>query len=218
VAKLMYLAKRVAPDMCTAVNFLATRVQNPTEQDWAKLQRALKYLNAHKDDMCINLQAKTDQEGKIQIKAYIDASHATHTDFRGQGGMAITLGVEPVFVKCRKLKLVTKSSSESELVALSDGLSQVIWLRDYLIHQGRAVDEAIIYQDNTSAIALAERGMSNAERTRHINIRYFFIKDRIDAKEVKLVYMSTIEMLADIFTKPLSEAVFRRLRQILMGR
>lgn len=120
-------------------------------------------------------------------------------------------------MKCWKLKLVTKSSTESELVALSDGLSQVIWLRDYMIFQGYNVRVATVFQDNQSTLALAERGFSNSERTRHINIRYFFVKDRIDSKEIELVYKSTTEMLADIMTKPLALEVFSRLRRVLMG-
>ena len=79
------------------------------------------------------------------------------------------------------------------------------------------MNEAIIYQDNQSTIAMAERGRSSSERTRHIHIRHFFIKDRIDSGEVKLKYLPTEEMIADILTKPLQGALFRKLRGKLMN-
>jgi hypothetical protein len=213
VARLLYLAKRVAPEIMIAVNFLATRVVNATVEDWKKLDRVLKYLNERKDPVIV---LKVD--GDLTISAFIDASHAVHRDMRGQGGMVITLGSGPVFIKSWKLKLVTKSSTESELVALSDGLSQVIWLRDFLLLQGYEVPAAKVYQDNQSTIALSERGFSNSERTRHINIRYFLVKDRIDSKEIQLLYLATEEMVADILTKPLLGEPFRVLRERMAGR
>jgi hypothetical protein len=76
---------------------------------------------------------------------------------------------------------------------------------------------ATLYQDNTSAMKLAEKGMSTSERTRHVNIRYFFVKDRIDSGEIKLEYKPTKMMIADILTKPLQGEHFRRLRAELLN-
>ena len=79
--------------------------------------------------------------------------------------------------------------------------------------QGYESNESLIYQDNQSATLLEKNGKaSSSKRTRHLNIRYFFITDRIHAKEVKVAYCPTNEMLADLFTKPLQGALFRRLR------
>ena len=61
-----------------------------------------------------------------------------------------------------------------------------------------------------------EKGRSTSRRTKHISVRYFFVKDRID-KEVKLVYLSTDDMLADFYTKPLQGSLFRRMRDMIMG-
>jgi hypothetical protein len=76
---------------------------------------------------------------------------------------------------------------------------------------------AKIYQDNQSAIALVRNGKSNSERTRHIAIRFFFIADRINSKEIEIEYMKTGEMLADILTKPLQGELFRKLRSKLLN-
>ena len=76
---------------------------------------------------------------------------------------------------------------------------------------------AIIKQDNMSTIALAEKGRSTSERTRHVNIRYFFIKDRVNSGDLKLEYLPTSEMIADILTKPLQGEAFRSLRDALLN-
>ena len=116
--------------------------------------------------------------------------------------------------KSRKQKLVSKSSM---LIGLSDSVSQVIWSRDFLTYQGYKLDAATVFQDNKRAIAMASKGMSTSDRTRHINIRYLFIKDPIDNKEIKINYLPTEEMTSDILTKPLQGEPFRKLRSNLLN-
>ncbi len=89
-----------------------------------------------------------------------------------------------MFSKSTKQKIVAKSSTEAELVAVSDSLPQVIWTRNFLKEQGYDIPQAILYQDNQSCIMLSEKGKTVSQRTRHINIRYFFIQDRVATGEV----------------------------------
>jgi hypothetical protein len=156
-------------------------------------------------------------DGGLKVMAHVDASFAVHPDMKGQSGAVITLGAGPVSVASRKQGIVTKSSTESELVAISDMLSMVIWTREFLKEQGYKVDPAVLYQDNMSTIAMANRGSSNSPRTRHVDISYFFVKDRIDAGEVIVEHMRTDRMLADGMTKPLQGELFRRMRKAVMG-
>ena len=67
-------------------------------------------------------------------------------------------------------------------------------------------------------MALINKGYSTSDKSRHINIRYFFIKNRVDAGEVKVVYCPKEEMLADLLTKPLQGKLFAELRDRLLGR
>lgn len=83
--------------------------------------------------------------------------------------------------------------------------------------QGYKMKPAIIYQDNKSTIQLMNNGRSNSEKTRHVNIRYFFLTDRIKMKEIEIEYKSTKEMLADVLTKPLQGEQFRTLRNLLLN-
>ena len=89
---------------------------------------------------------------------------------------------------------------------------------DALKVQGYDTGPLTIHQDNKSTILLAENGiLSSSKRTKHINIRYYFIKDRIDRKEINIIYCPTSAMVADYFTKPLQGSQFIRFRDMIMG-
>eukprot|EP01031_Cornospumella_fuschlensis_P028156 gene28156-33997_t len=106
----------------------------------------------------------------------------------------------------------------ADLVALADGVTFVGWSREFLMEQGYVMGPATIFQDNQASIAMAKRGLTSSGNSRHIKIRYFFVKDLIDSKEVKLEYLSTESMISDLLTKPLQGAHLRRLRDALMNR
>jgi hypothetical protein len=127
------------------------------------------------------------------------------------------LGNAPIYVKSGKQKIVTRSSTEAELVGITDSMSQVLWTREYLLCAGLDVGPAIIFQDNQSTICLANKGRSTSERSRHIKIRYFFVSHYIEAKEIVLRYSPTADMVADILTKALHGSLFVKLRGILTG-
>ena len=87
----------------------------------------------------------------------------------------------------------------------------------HTIGQGYDIGPATIYQDNMSTMALVSKGYSTSNNTRHINIRYFFIKDRVDSQELKIEYLPTEDMVADFFTKPLQGDIFKKLRDSILG-
>jgi len=123
----------------------------------------------------------------------------------------MTLGKGTMYGTSTRQKLTTKSSTEGELVGVSDVLPQVLWTKYFLEAQGYTSTASVIYQDNQSAILLEKNGRaSSSKRTRHINIRYFFVTDRMEAKEVTVEYCPTGEMIADFFTKPLQGTPFKK--------
>jgi hypothetical protein len=127
------------------------------------------------------------------------------------------LGDAMIYIKSGKQKTVTRSSTESELVGISDSLSQVLWTREYLTSAGLNIGPAIMFQDNQSTIFLATKGRSTSERSRHIEIRHFFVAHYIDNNEMTIEYLPTGEMIADILTKPLHGTLFARLCAKLTG-
>jgi hypothetical protein len=214
VAMCQYLAKRVRPDILCPVVFLTTRVRAPDVDDLAKLERVLKYLNGTKT---FGIYIEPDRNGILSMHVYVDASFAVHADMKSHTGIVVTFGGGGIYFRSTKQKLNTTSSTESELVAVTDAMPSLVFVRECLIHQGYDMGPATLYQDNLSTIKLIENGRSNSERTHHINIRYFFVKDRVDGKEVRLQYMSTDDMIADILTKPLQGSKFRELRALLLN-
>ena len=212
VAKILYLSKRVRPDLLTALGFLTKRVREPTEEDMLKLIRVLRYLNGTQD---LGLTLQPDKD--LAVWSYVDASYAVHSDMKSQTGVAVSLGTGVTYAKSTTQQLNAKSSTEAELYALTDGSCHVIWVRDYLIGQGYNIGALPVFQDNQSTMALVKKGYSTSNNTRHINIRYFFIKDRVDNSELKIEYIPTDEMLADFFTKPLQGDRFRILRNRILG-
>jgi hypothetical protein len=110
-----------------------------------------------------------------------------------------------------------KSSTEAELVGVDDVMPQVIWTWNFLEAQGYSITDNVVFQDNQSAMLLEwNRKQSSGKHMRHIDIRYFFITDRIEAGEVRVDYCPTGEMTVDYFMKPLQGATFKKFRNQVM--
>jgi hypothetical protein len=173
----------------------------------------MKYLRAT-IDMPLTLAA--DDDGKIRW--WVDASFAIHPDMKGHTGATMSMGKGSIYSHSGKQKLVTRSSTESEIVGVHDSMPLMLWTGLFLKSQGLKVDETLLYQDNLSAILLEKNGkQSSSKRTRHMNIRYFHIKDRVDSKEMTIQHCPTADMLADFFTKPLQGRLFYKLRDQIMN-
>lgn len=205
VAKILYLAKRVRPECLTAVAFLTSRIHVCDQDDLAKLRRLLGYLGGSKER---GIVLRIGDE--INVKAYIDASYGVHQDSgKSHTGCAIVIGDGgPVFAKSTKQRIVTKSSTEAELVGLSDSASVAINVRNFVIDQGYDLGPAIVYQDNLSCMALIKRGGPGSERSRHINIRHFWVAQKVEDKEVVVEHLGTASMHANILTKPVQGRQF----------
>ena len=101
---------------------------------------------------------------------------------------------------------------------MSDIISKVLWTKLFIEAQGHKVTTNVIYRDNTSAMKLEANGKaSSGKRTRHFNIKYFYITDLIERKEVQIKYCPSDAMLADYMTKPLVGTKFIHFRQQIMN-
>jgi hypothetical protein len=122
-------------------------------------------------------------------------------------------------VHCTSVKqdIVVKSSTEGELVAVSNAANQGLSSRQFLIAQGYKMEPVILYQDNLSCMAMLARGRSGSERTRHIAIRYYWTKERVDNGEMRIMHKGTKEMYANVLTKPFLGSQFVYERMCLTG-
>ena len=143
------------------------------------------------------------------FKTFIDVAYGVHMDMKSHTGGAMTFGTGVISSKSLKQKLNVKSSTEGEVVGMSDYVAFPIWFRYLLEEQGYSVTENIVYQDNQSAMKIEKNGIQSCgKKSRHINSRYFFIKDRVEQNKIKIEYCQTEKMLADFFTKPLQGGLF----------
>ena len=211
--QLQYISQRGRPDMRTAVSFLCKRVDAPDEDDYKKLTRAMRYLQSTK-----YLKLKLESDGSGIIRWWVDASYAVHPDMKGHTGGTMSMGKGSIYSVATGQKLVARSSTESELIGVHDVMPQIIWTSYFLQAQGQKVSDNLLYQDNMSAMLMEKNGrQSSTKRTRHIDIRYFFVKDRVESGDLRIEHCPTLDMLADYFTKPLQGALFYKLRDRIMN-
>ena len=213
VAKGLFLCKRARDDIQPTIAFLTTRVKEPDQDDWNKLLRLLRFLKATQNVV------KTLEISNLGIvQWWADAAFGVHIDMKSHTGGVMSMGKGAVQSISQKQKLNTKSSTEAELVGADDVMIHLMWMKNFLEAQGYGVKQTILYQDNTSAMLLEKNGKeSSGKRTRHINIRYFYIKDRIEKGDVEIKYCPTDEMVADYMSKPLQGKPFRKFFRFIMN-
>ena len=196
VAKLLHVCKRARPDIEPVVAYLCTRVSCSSMNDKEKLNRLMMYVKRTLNDPRV-IGAKD----LSTMLTWIDAAYAVYPNMRGQTGGAISFGTGIIHGKSSKQKMNAKSSTEAELIGMSEYIPFNIWVTNFLKCQGYNITDNIVFQDNESAIRLETNGRNSCTgNSRHIDIRYFFVKDRVDKGEFRIEYCSTQEMIADFFT------------------
>ena len=132
--------------------------------------------------------------------------------------MTMTMGKGSITTLSRKQKLNARSSTEAELVAVDDCMAQVPWTKHFLQSQGYKTKANIKLQDNASAIKLEKNGhKSMGQRSRHINIRCFFVTDQVQKGNIHTEYCPTDKMEGDHMTKPLQGSKFKGFRKSILN-
>ena len=161
---------------------------------------------------------KNPKENTFTLHWFWDASFAVHPNHRSHTGGTLSTGLGALLSSSQKQKLNSRSSTEAELIVVDDGMSPMLWSKLFLEAQGIQVQDNVLYQDNKSAILLEKNGKSSSsKRTRHLNIRYFFIMDQVNQGNLRIQYCPTAFMLADYNTKPITGAKFQEFRSQIMG-
>jgi hypothetical protein len=156
--------------------------------------------------------------GSVIFKWWVDASFAVHPNMRGHTGGGLSLGRGFPIVRSTKQKLNTRSSTETYIIGADNFIPAICWTRYFMKAQGYGIKDNVLFQDNKSSIFLEKNGKaSSSKRTKHINIRYFLITNRVSKEEVSVVWCPMGDMIGDYATKPLQGAVFRKFRDQIMG-
>ena len=208
-AQMLFVAQRGRPDLRTATSFLTKRVQSPDEDDYKKLARAIKYISR-----TLSLRLTIEAKYLDQNHWFIDGDFAVHEDMRSHTGAYMTFGKGMLDGSSKTQKTNTTSSTEAEVVAVHENMPAILWTRYFLAAQGYPLKPSKLHQDNTSAELLQTNGRaSSSKRTRHMNVRYFFVADVQKRNHVTIEHCPTDEMIGDFFTKPLGGGEVQTLPQ-----
>ena len=166
------------------------------------MDRVLKYINGTRDNI-LTLSCR----GPLRVRAYVDVAFGAHEDGKSQTGVTHHIGEGTVMAKSKKQKMVSKDSTEGELVGLTDRVDGVLRLHEFMKHQGHVMDLPVIFQDNQSTISLVTKG-GGKYRNVHLRVRQCRLMEMIVNKELVIEYMPTGNMVADVLTKPLQGMLF----------
>jgi hypothetical protein len=137
---------------------------------------------------------------------------------KGDRGSVWMIGDNVVLSKSNKQKIITRSYTEAELIVVGDALPTVQWTRLFMKDQGYDL-ETVVKEDKKSTMLLLKNGrLSSGERTKHLEIRYFYVQDLITRGVVKIEHGSMDCMVADFFTKPLQGKRFQILRDLILNK
>ncbi|GJZ67398.1 retrovirus-related pol polyprotein from transposon TNT 1-94 [Tanacetum coccineum] len=197
VGTLMYLTAS-RPDLTFVVCMCARYQAKPTEKHLHAVKIVFKYLRG-----TVNRGLWYPKDSSIRLTSYADVDHAGCQDTkRSTSGCMQLLGDKLVSWSSKRQKSAAISSTKAEYIAMSDCCAQTLWMRSQLTDYGLGFNKIPMYCDNKSAIALCCNNVQHS-RSKHIDIRFHFIKEQVENGVVELYIFNTEYQLADIFTKAL---------------
>ena len=198
------------PDAAFAIGVLSQFIQNPGPAHWEGLKRVINYLGCTK-----NLWLTLGGAKENLVEGFCDADWAGQKHRHSISGFSFHYGVGAVSWSSKKQNIVALSSTEAEYVAQTHAAKEAIWLQSFISEiRGNKKDPLTILCDNQGAIALAKDNKFHA-RTKHIDLRYHFVREAVEDGKIKVAYIPTDENVSDIFTKPLAKPKFQKFVELL---
>jgi histone deacetylase 1/2 len=187
------------PDISFAVNKVCQFLHAPTTVHWAAVKMILRYLK-----QSTKLGVKISKSSSLRVSAFSNADWAgCLDDRRSTRGFAVFWGTNLVSWSARKQATVSRSSTEAEYKALANATTKVMWIQTLLMELGVRTPRATkLWCDNLGAKYLSANPVFHA-RTKHIEVDYHFVRERVAKKLLDIEYVSTKDQVADGFTKPL---------------
>jgi hypothetical protein len=214
VGSLLYLAAQTRPDILYSVCAHARKSKAPTEADMEGVIRILKYVVGTP-----HLGVRLHSGEGIVLYATVDASYACHTDLKSHSGVTLHIGKSSGAVHSfsKKQTVTADSSTMAELIAAHLAAHEIMWARNFLFELGYPQKlPTPLYEDNKSTITIIANE-ANGQRSKHIDLRYNFVREQAAAKVLQLIHLPGIDMTSDILTKPLGQTPYLHLRPRLLG-
>jgi hypothetical protein len=214
VGSMLFYAQTTRPDIAFAVSSLCRHMDTPNKNCMAAVRHLMAYLASHMDLGILYLA--TDD---LSLESYCDATWG-HTDpttkARSTSGSVIYFGGGPVDWNSSLQSVVAQSSAESEHISAFNTARSTVYFRQFLEELGHAQFEpTVLWVDNTACIAQSKNPV-NHKRNKHMLLKYHYLRDLVEDRQVRLSYISTVDQIADIFTKPLPVRLFTRLAPFIV--
>jgi hypothetical protein len=209
VGSLMYAMIATRPDIAFAVGVVSRYMSNPGKKHWQAVKGVLRYLKATRNmRICYGSQ-------ELSVKGYTDSDYAGDLDNRrSTSGYVFTMAGGAVSWRSRLQTCVTQSTTEAEYVAASEACKEAIWLGRLVTDLGVKEDAPMLHCDSQSAIQLARNPVYHS-KTKHVDVKYHFIREMLEDKQIQLVKVHTTENPADLLTKGLPPESFAHCRKLL---
>lgn len=212
IGSLIYLAIGTRPDISFAVGFLGRFGENPSKLHVTAVKRVMRYLKGT-SNFGILFSNKTSNN--LDLHIYSDADFAGDTTSRkSTTGFCVMIGTSIISWCSERQKSVSLSTTESEYIAASQSIKEFIWIHRLLSSMDGTFLKPVLHMDNQSALKLIKNPEFH-KRSKHIDVRYHFIREKFSENLFDLKYVQSSMQLADIFTKPLAKPRFEFLRKNL---
>jgi hypothetical protein len=203
VGKLIYLS-HTRPDIAYAVSVVSQFMHNPSEEHMNAVIRILRYLKSSPGKGLM-----FSKNNRLDVEGYTDADWAgSILDRKSTSGYFTFVGGNLVTWRSKKQKVVARSSAEAEFRGMAKGLCELLWLRRLLMEISYGPNmEMNLFCDNKAAIDISQNPIQH-DRTKHVEIDRHFIKQNLEEKIIRFVFVKSENQLADILTKAVSNRIF----------
>ena len=210
VGSLLYLSLATRPDITFAVSNVAKFCAKPSKQHWTAVKRIFRYLKGTQHYGLLYKKGNSDN-----CLGFSDADWGGDLDdWKSTSGYVFQIGETAISWRSKKQTCMALSTAEAEYVALSSTAQESLWLQQLLADLTKEPTKSmVIYEDNQSAIIMAKDPQFHG-RSKHIDIKYHFIREQVTNRSLELKYCKSANMVADIMTKGLTGEHFEKLRKM----
>ncbi|KAJ8736818.1 hypothetical protein PYW07_000089 [Mythimna separata] len=212
IGSLLYLVNKTRPDVSFHVGYCSRHQESPNLNDFANIKNLFRYLKSS-----ISSGIQYLRGNSLVLTAYCDADFAGDPDTRkSTTGFVVLYSGGPIHWCSRKQSVTALSSTEAEYISAAECIKDLLYVQSLIKEITGHLPKTQLFVDNQSAIVLIKNGILN-RRSKHIDVKYHFIKEKIDQNLIEIFYCPTNSNIADILTKGLDKTKFLRLRKHIVS-